>query len=63
MVASINRYLRRATAAAAQRRPRHWKRNFTSHHRYVQSVEPNRRHFQRLIGLVDPRCAPDLQVS
>ena len=62
MVAGINRYLRRATTASIERRERHWKRNFTSPYRYLQSIESNRQHFQRLIGLIDPRLEPDLQV-
>ncbi len=62
MVAGIERYLRRATAASIERRARHWKRAFTSRRHYLKSIEPNRTHFQRLIGLVDQRLEPDLQV-
>jgi hypothetical protein len=42
MVDSINKYLIRETEAARERRPRYWKRDYSSHAAYEQSVSPNR---------------------
>ncbi len=36
-------------------RERLWKRNFSSKEAYEKSIEPNRQHFQKCIGVVDSR--------
>ena len=55
MVAGIDAYLTQAIEASAAQRVRHWNRNCSSHERYIESIEPNRQRFARMIGLVDPR--------
>ena len=39
MVEGINRFLQRQLKASIDRRARHWKRDFSSHANYVQSIE------------------------
>jgi dienelactone hydrolase len=55
MVDGIHKYLDRETAASVKGRAAHWKMDFSSHEKYVSSVEPNRRHLRRLLGVVDER--------
>jgi dienelactone hydrolase len=55
MVAGIDRFLLRETAAVARQRTNFWKRDFGSAGAYEKSIEPNRERFKRLIGAVDPR--------
>ena len=62
MVGGINRFLQRQLKASIDRRARHWKRDFSSHANYVQSIEKNRQHFSKIIGLTDQRPAVQLQV-
>jgi hypothetical protein len=62
MVAGIDRYLVRATEKAEESRARFWKQDFTSAEAYVKSVAPNRERFRKLIGLVDSRLPPRLEM-
>ena len=57
MVDDIRNYLLRETSRQAAERQRLWNRDYLSADRYVQSVEPNRRRFRQIIGVVDPRSA------
>src|SRR3989442_4579064 len=61
MVAGIDQFLSRETAASVARRAAHWKRDLSSHESYVNSVEPNRQRFLRIIGAVDPRETVEMQ--
>jgi len=58
MVAGIDRYLMRETAASIERRAQHWKRDFASRDAYAKSVAPNRERLRKIIGAVDPRVSP-----
>jgi putative membrane-bound dehydrogenase-like protein len=58
-VAGVDRFLLRALERSVGARARHWKRDLSSHDAYVASVEPNRRHFARIIGVRDPRVPCD----
>ncbi len=42
---------------------RHWKRDFSSHSNYVQSIEKNRQCFSKIIGLTDQRPVVQLQIT
>jgi len=55
MVAGIDRFLVRETAAAGRQRSNFWKRDFNSAAAYEQSIEPNRERLKRMIGAVDRR--------
>jgi dienelactone hydrolase len=57
MVDGINSYLIRETDAALERRPRYWKRDYSSLAAYEQSVSGNRERFRRIIGATDPRAS------
>ena len=56
MVDGINTYLIRETEAALERRPRYWKRDYSSHAAYEQSISLNRERLRRIIGATDPRA-------
>jgi len=55
MVAGIDRFLTRETEAAAARRERFWKRDLSSREAYGRSVEPNRQHLRKILGVTDAR--------
>ena len=55
MVAGIDAYLTRAIETSKAQRAQRWNRDCASHERYIESIEPNRQRFARMIGLVDPR--------
>lgn len=55
MVAGIDRFLVRETAAALKQRSNHWQRDFSSAAAYEQSIAPNRERFRVIIGAVDGR--------
>jgi dienelactone hydrolase len=58
MVQGIDRFLMRETAESVKRREAHWHRDFSSPEAYSRSVEPNREHLRKIIGVVDPRVSP-----
>jgi dienelactone hydrolase len=55
MVEGIDRYLTKATEQAAKDRGKYWKPNFTSAAAFDQSVQANRQHFRKMIGVIDER--------
>ena len=55
MVAGIDAWLGKAVDASVTQRDRRWKRDVTSHDRYVASIEPNRARFRTIIGATDVR--------
>ena len=63
MVAGIDRFLMRELQASVGGRERHWKRDFSSHTNYVRSIEPNRRRFLQIIGVVDPREGVEMHLE
>jgi len=62
MVDGIHRFLLRETAASVERRAAHWHRDYGSPQAYVRSIEPNREHLRKVIGAVDPRPAPVMEL-
>src|SRR5437773_2632625 len=61
MVAGIDKYLMRELAASPQQRQALWKPDYSSADNYTRSVEPNREHLRRILGVVDKRLpVPDL---
>ena len=62
MVAGIGRFLSREGAAAAAARADTWDPDFSSHEAYVRSLGSKRQHLRAILGVVDDREAPDLQV-
>lgn len=62
MVAGIHKYLDRETRASIAGREQYWRRDLSSWAKYLKSVEPNRQHLARIIGVVDEREPLDLRV-
>jgi len=58
MVAGIHKFLDRELAASIERRQARWNRDFTSAEAYSKSIEPNRAHFQTIIGAIGERVSP-----
>jgi dienelactone hydrolase len=63
MVGGIDTYLARETDRAVAGRAARWKRDLSSREAYERSVEPNRQHLRRMIGLTDARVKPDMRVD
>ncbi len=61
MVDGIDRFLMRRLERSVQRRQQHWSREFSSAEAYQRSVEPNRRHFREIIGVVEERQRPRVE--
>jgi len=55
MIAGIDRFLLRETAASIDRRAAHWRRDFSSPAAYQASIEPNRDRLRKIIGAQDQR--------
>src|SRR5437879_3510308 len=55
MVAGIDKYLMRETAASVERRKQFWKPDYSSPEAYAKSVQSNRERLKRILGVVDPR--------
>lgn len=63
MVAGIDRYATRLTAASIEGRERFWNRDHSSKEAYAKSIEPNRKRLRAILGAVDGRIArPRLEV-
>jgi len=62
MVAGIDKFFMQEIDKAVAKRESHWNRDFSSHEKYVASVEPNRKRFQKIIGAVDPRENVSMQL-
>jgi len=56
MVEGLHVYLDNRLATSVERRKRHWDRDLSSAEAYEQSVEPNRRRLERILGAVDSRA-------
>lgn len=54
-------FVERQISASRSRRSRYWQRDLSSRAAYEASVEPNRREFRRIIGVVEPRAAPAME--
>ena len=57
MVEDLDRYVSRAMETAAEKRNSLWKRNYSSHTDYTDSIEPNRQRFKKQIGCLDERLS------
>ena len=55
IVEEAHRWLDRKLDESIAARQRLWKRDFSGKEAYEKSVEPNREHFRKCIGVVDPR--------
>ncbi len=55
MVAGIDKYLMRELAASVEKRKVFWKPDYSSPEAYTRSVQPNREHLRRILGVVDKR--------
>jgi dienelactone hydrolase len=55
MVAGIDKYLMRELAASVEKRKDLWKPDYSSWDAYDKSVQPNREHLKKILGVVDPR--------
>jgi dienelactone hydrolase len=62
MVAGIDKFFMRQIDEVKSQRETHWKRDFSSKENYVKSVEPNRQRLTKIIGAVDPREKPVMQL-
>ena len=56
-VTGMHRYLDRALAAAPKERAQFWKVDGSSPEAYAKSVEPNREHLRKMLGVVDARVS------
>ena len=55
MMDGAHRFVERKIRESAVSRQKHWKRDLSSSRAYEESVEPNRRRFREITGVVDPR--------
>ncbi|MFN4257994.1 MAG: alpha/beta hydrolase family protein [Gemmataceae bacterium] len=62
MVAGIDKYLTKQTAAAVEKRQQFWKLDYSSPEAYTKSVRPNRQRLQQIIGVVDERLPPKMEL-
>lgn len=62
MVAGIDKFLMRQIEEVKNQRGSRWNRDFSSPENYIKSVEPNRQRFKKIIGVVDPREKPVMQL-
>jgi cephalosporin-C deacetylase-like acetyl esterase len=55
MVEGIDKYLMRELAASPEKRKAYWKLDTSSPEAYAKSVQPNREHLKKILGIVDAR--------
>ena len=56
-----HRFIERKIEESVAKRSQLWSRDFSSPAAYAKSVQPNRAHFQTIIGAVDPRLAARME--
>src|ERR1035441_6118737 len=61
MMDGAHRFVERKIAESIAGRAKYWKRDFSSPAAYEKSVEPNRKRFRQIIGVVDPRVSPAME--
>jgi hypothetical protein len=61
MMDGAHRFVERKIGESIEKRQLHWKRDFSSRQAYEASVEPNRRRFKKIIGVVDSRLPVRLE--
>ena len=62
MVAGLHKYLDRETAASVEKRRQFWKPDFSSPEAYAKSVQPNRERLKKILGVVDQRLRPGMEL-
>src|SRR5262245_26177060 len=62
MVAGMHKYLDRELAASVEKRKQFWKPDSSSPEAYAKSVQPNRERLKKILGVVDQRLAPALEL-
>jgi len=55
------REMDKTIADSVSTRARFWKRDLSSYEAYLRSIAPNREHFRKMIGLVDPRVPAGME--
>src|SRR3954451_7644795 len=55
MIDGIDRFLDRELAESVEKRKAFWRRDTSSPEKYAASVEPNRKHLAKILGVVDER--------
>ena len=63
MVAGIDKYLLRELDASILKRASFWHRDSSSTTAYLQSIEPNRQRFRKLLGITETRSKPNMQLN
>src|SRR5262245_18690501 len=61
MMDGLHRFAERKIEASLSERPNRWQRDLSSAAAYARSIEPNRAHLTRMIGLIDPRSSVRLE--
>ncbi|HEY1377265.1 MAG TPA: hypothetical protein VGF55_10750, partial [Gemmataceae bacterium] len=62
MVAGLHKYLDRELAASVEKRKQFWKPDFSSPEAYAKSVQPNRDRLKKILGVVDQRLPPAMEL-
>jgi dienelactone hydrolase len=62
MVAGMHQYLDRELAASVEKRKQFWKPDFSSPEAYAKSVQPNRERLKKILGVVDQRLPPAMEL-
>src|SRR5438128_1156083 len=62
MVAGMHKYLDRELAAAVEKRKQFWKPDVSSPEAYAKSVQPNRERLKKILGVVDQRLPPAMEL-
>jgi dienelactone hydrolase len=55
MMDGLHRFVERKLDVSGTERGKFWKCDYSSPAAYAKSIEPNREHFRKIIGIVDPR--------
>src|SRR6185295_10524842 len=58
MVAGADKFLMREIENSVTTRVQYWHRDNSSREAYEKSIAPNRDHFRKVIGAIDPRVSP-----
>jgi dienelactone hydrolase len=62
MVAGLHKYLDRETVSSVEKSRHFWKLNFTSSEAFAKSAEPNRERLKKILGVVDKRLPPEMEL-
>jgi dienelactone hydrolase len=55
MMEGLHGHIEKKITQSIEKRARHWERDCSSPAAYEKSIEPNRRRFRKVIGVLDPR--------